>query len=89
MLNAPKWTLKVAHIPSGIVVVRDSRYFRNQHLARESAIKYLKSKLAYTYKSLQQEDFNFSYVVPEDDNPYPRNLKEYREEIECHIDLVD
>lgn len=81
MLGRPNWIVSVTHIPSGIVVTRDSNHYRNQHLAKEEAIKYLKSKLAYAYKCIPQEDFSFNYDIPDDDM-YPRDPKQYRREVE-------
>ena len=52
----PRWTLVFTHIPSGIVATRTSDHFRNQHLAKESAIKYIKSKLAHIYVSIDPKD---------------------------------
>lgn len=43
--SQPRWSVKITHIPTGIEVVRTSWQFRNQHLARESAMKYLRSRL--------------------------------------------
>ena len=77
MNGSPKWTISVTHIPSGITVTRDSNHYRNQHLAKEAAIKYLKSKLVYAYKKPKIDDFKYSYDLPEDDM-YPRDPKEYR-----------
>lgn len=46
MLNGgPRWAVKITHVPTGIEVVRDSNHFRNQHLTRQSAIRYLRSML--------------------------------------------
>jgi protein subunit release factor B len=88
MLGRPKWTVSVTHIPSGIVVTRDSNHYRSQHLAKEEAIKYLKSRLAYTYKGSEwnkapftQEDIKWTYLFP-DDVTYPRNASDYRREVE-------
>lgn len=64
-----------------------SHHYRNQHLAKEAAIKYLKSKLAYAYKGEQgkalfsQEDIKYSYLFP-DDVTHPRDASEYRREVE-------
>lgn len=80
MLNKPKWTVSVTHIPSGITVVRDSNHYRNQHLAKDAAIKYLKSKLAYAYKKPDITDFKYSYMIPDEDL-YPRDPKDYRREV--------
>ena len=77
----PKWTLRVTHIPTGIIVDRSSEFFRNQHLARESALKYLKSRL---YMLNHQDDIDSQtvnvqlvYDLP-DDNLYPQDLKPFQ-----------
>ncbi len=81
MNGSPRWTVSVTHTPSDITVTRDSNHYRHQHLAKEAAIKYLKSKLAYAYKDIPQEDIRYSYLLPDDDL-YPRDLKEFRREVE-------
>lgn len=81
MNGSPKWTVSVTHIPSGIIVTRDSNHYRNQHLAKDAAIKYLKSKLAYAYKGIPQEDIKYSYLFP-DDVTHPRDASDYRGEVE-------
>lgn len=43
--NTPRWCIVITHIPTGITVTRTSQFFRNQHLARDSALRYLKSRL--------------------------------------------
>jgi protein subunit release factor B len=80
MSGSPRWTVSVTHIPSGITVTRDSNHYRNQHLAKEAAIKYLKSKLAYVYKGIAQEDIKYSYLFP-DDVQWPRDASDYRREV--------
>lgn len=46
MINSkPRWTLRVVHTPTGITVLRSSNIFRSQHHARDSAIRYLRSRL--------------------------------------------
>ena len=81
MINGnPKWTVSVTHIPSGITVTRDSNHYRNQHLAKMAAIKYLKSKLAYAYKGITQEDIKWTYLFP-DDVTHPRDVSEYKREV--------
>lgn len=81
MNRSPRWTVSVTHIPSDITVTRDSNHYRHQHLAKEAAIKYLKSKLAYAYKDIPQEDIRYSYLFP-DDVTYPRDASDYRRELE-------
>lgn len=82
MINgSPRWTVSVTHIPSGITVSRDSNHYRNQHLAKDAAIKYLKSKLAYAYKGIPPEDIKYSYLFP-DEVTYPRDPKEYSRGVE-------
>lgn len=82
MINrSPRWTVLVTHTPSGVTVTRDSDHYRNQHLAKDAAIKYLKSKLAYAYKNIPQEDIKYSYLFP-DDVTYPRDASDYRRELE-------
>lgn len=80
MNGSPRWSVSVTHIPSGITVTRDSNHYRNQHQAKDAAIKYLKSKLAYAYKGIPQEDIKYSYLFPEDDL-YPRDASEFRREV--------
>lgn len=41
----PRWEVKVTHIPTGIEVVRNSDVYRNRHLAKAAALKYLQSRL--------------------------------------------
>lgn len=85
MINgSPRWTVSVTHIPSGITITRDSNHYRYQHLAKDAAIKYLKSKLAYAYKGIPLEDIKYSYMLP-DDNLYPRDPKEFRRAIETQL----
>ncbi len=79
MNRQPKWQVSVTHIPSGTTVIRDSNHYRSQHTAKEAAIRYLKSKIAYAYKQPDTQDFKYTYTVP-DDNMYPRDLKDYRED---------
>lgn len=81
MNGSPRWTVSVTHIPSDITVTRDSNHYRHQHLAKEAAIKYLKSKLAYAYKDIPQEDIKYSYLFP-DDVTYPRDASDYRGRLE-------
>lgn len=88
MINgSPRWTVLVTHNPSGITVTRDSNHYRYQYQAKDAAIKYLKSKLAYAYKGvwdntpLPQEDIKYSYLFPEDVT-HPRDPKEFRREVE-------
>lgn len=82
MINSsPRWSISVTHIPSGITVTRDSNHYRNQHLAKDAAIKYLKSKLAYAYKGITQEDIKYNYLFP-DDVMHPEDPKEFRREVE-------
>ena len=77
MNGSPRWIVSVTHIPSGITVTRDSNHYRNQHLAKEAAIKYLKSKLYMYGQELNDNDVKYSYMLP-DDNLYPRYPKDYR-----------
>ena len=81
MINgSPKWTVSVTHPPSGITVTRDSNHYRYQHQAKDAAIKYLKSKLAYAYKGIPQEDIKYIYVFP-DEVMHPEDPKEFRGEV--------
>ena len=82
MINgSPRWTVSVTHTPSGITVTRDSNHYRYQHQAKDVALRYLKSKLAYAYKGIPQEDIKYSYLFPED-VMHPRDPKEFRREVE-------
>lgn len=46
MINSkPRWTLRVVHTPTGITVLRSSNVFRHQYQARDSAIRYMRSRL--------------------------------------------
>lgn len=78
MINNPRWVLRVTHIPSGIVVIRDSNHFRNQHLARDAAIRYLKSRLHYT--NIVDDDIKFEYNLPDDDL-CPVELGDYKQKM--------
>ena len=77
MNGSPRWSVSVTHIPSGITVTRGSNHYRYQHLAKDAAIKYLKSKLAYAYKGIPQEDIKYSYLFP-DEVTHPRDASDYR-----------
>ena len=78
MLINPRWSLRVTHTPSGIVVIRDSNHFRNQHLARDAAIQYLKSRLHYT--NIVVEDVKFEYNLP-DNYLCPVELGDYKQKM--------
>lgn len=41
----PRFQIKLTHIPTGIEVIRDSNHHRTQYHARESAWRYLRSRL--------------------------------------------
>lgn len=43
--SGPRWTVVVRHLPTGFVVTRTSDQFRSQHMARESAMRYMRSLL--------------------------------------------
>lgn len=58
------WIVKVTHIPTGIEVVRGGSKFRNQHLARASALRYLRSRLYLLAHNL--EDFKIEEVANEE-----------------------
>lgn len=47
--NRIKWAVRVTHTPTGISAERTSEFFRSQHLAKESAMRYVKSKLYFLY----------------------------------------
>ena len=76
-MRGPLWSLKLTHIPTGIEVIRTSDHFRNQHLARDSAMKYLKSRLHWLGKEVEEGQVVTVYERP-DDMTYPRELDEYR-----------
>lgn len=76
MNKSPRWHLTLTHTPSGIVVTRDSNHFRNQHLALDSAMRYLKSRISYT--NIVAGDVKFEYDLPDDDT-YPRELRNYKQ----------
>jgi len=45
MTMYPRWTIRVHHVPTGESVTMDSNHFRNQHKARDAAIKLLAARL--------------------------------------------
>lgn len=78
-LNRPRWTVVVTHLPTGIEVVRDSNHFRNQHMARDSAMRYLKSRLYAAGMDCGNIDREVSATELPDDDPWPRDLGDFRE----------
>lgn len=62
MMRGPKWTVVVTHLPTGIEVVRTSDHFRQQHTARDAAMKYLRSKLWSLGLWLKEEDLKVEEV---------------------------
>lgn len=78
MINhKPRWAIKFTHEPTGISCVRSSNYFRNQHLARESAVRYIRS-IAYMRQLGEiSMDKIVAYELP-DDVYWPNNLNDYR-----------
>lgn len=77
-LNSPRWALKITHLPTGIEVVRDEKHFRNQHLACDSAMRYLKSRLYAMGMNCVDIEREVSKTELPDDNPCPRDLGEFR-----------
>lgn len=78
--NYPRWAIKFTHEPTGISCVRSSNYFRNQHLARESALRYIKS-IAYM---LELEEISIEKVVEyelPDEVYWPNDPSEFRREL--------
>lgn len=69
------WAIKITHIPTGIIVIRDSTHFRSQHEAHEAALKYLKSKLLSL--SLPYTSVDVTYNLP-DDVTHPNDLSDYK-----------
>lgn len=45
MLNQPRFTIRLTHIPSGITATRDAFNFRTERAAYNSAMKYIKSRV--------------------------------------------
>lgn len=58
--NRPRWEITVTHTPTGIVATRTSDQFRHQHMARDAAIKYLKSLLYID--SFKEEDLKIEEI---------------------------
>lgn len=61
----PRWTVVVTHLPTGIEVVRTSDHFRQQRMARDAAMKYLRSKLWSLGLWLKEEDLKVEEVSNE------------------------
>lgn len=76
--SCPRWTVVITHLPTGIEVVRDSNHFRNQHMARDSAMRYLKSRLYAAGMDYGNIDREVSATELSDDNPFPKDLNEFR-----------
>lgn len=76
--NHPRWTVVITHLPTGIEVVRDSNHFRSQHMARDSAMRYLKSRLYAAGMDYGNIDREVSATELPDDNPFPKDLNEFR-----------
>lgn len=45
MYNGNYWEVRITHLPTGISAIRTSQHFRYQREARESAMRYIKSRL--------------------------------------------
>ncbi len=63
--RGPRWSVKITHHPTGIEVVRTSDHFRNHHLAREAAMKYLRARL-YQLEPKPQ-DLKIEYYDPNEE----------------------
>jgi protein subunit release factor A len=63
--NNPRWVIKVVHVPTGIEVIRTSNHFRSMWEARNAAIKYLKSQLAFRYGNFNLEDVKVENYAPD------------------------
>ncbi len=79
MTRAPNWAVKITHLPTGIEVVRDANHFRHQHMARDSAMRYLKSRLYAAGMDCGNIGQEVSVTELPDDNPCPHDLGEFRE----------
>ena len=65
--SQPRWTLRVVHTPTGITVLRSSRCFRHQYQARDSAIRYLRSRLYMLgYGGIIEEEIKIEEITDED-----------------------
>lgn len=45
MIRSHDWAVRITHKPTGITATRTQQFFRNQHLARESAMRYIRSRI--------------------------------------------
>lgn len=78
IIRAPRWTVVITHLPTGIEVVRDSNHFGNRHMARESAMRYLKSRLYARGMDCGNVEREVSVTELPDDNPCPQDLGCFR-----------
>lgn len=76
--RTPRWSIKVTHTPTGIAVTRTSEHFRNQHQARDSAVKYIKAKL-YQMNYTGYPDKEISVTdIPDNEDPWQCDINKYR-----------
>lgn len=72
------WEVVVTHVPSGLSARRTGRHFRNQNLAKESAIRYLKSRIFYEVIESTNLESEISVTEIPDENMWPDNLNDFR-----------
>lgn len=56
MYRSNYWEIRVTHLPTGISAERTSDNFRTQFIARDSAIRYLKSRIVMLGNPPMRED---------------------------------
>lgn len=60
MLNQPRFTIRLTHVPSGITATRDAFHFRTERAAYNSAMKYIKSRIYMLgYPPIKEIDLKF------------------------------
>lgn len=75
-----KWSVVITHIPTGMVVERTSEFFRNQHQARDSAMRYLRSRLYNMSLGFNPSEVEVRHYNVPDNDLFPRDLMKYAEE---------
>ena len=63
MLGSHQWSIRITHLPTGISVTRTSDHFRQQWQARDSAMKYLRSRVYMSgHPPIREDDLKIEPV---------------------------
>lgn len=73
-----EWEVVVTHLPTGLSASRTGRHFRNHHLARDSAMRYLRSRLYAMGLQAENIDREVSVTDLPGDTTCPNDLGEFR-----------